>query len=174
MPAAKNLTRDEALAELASRYFTSHGPATLQDFVWWSGLLARDARAAIEDVKSQFVEESIAGQKYWLAAASFRIKDELPVAHLLPAFDEYIVAYKDRSAVLNPEHTKLHNSGNGVFSQTMIMNGRVVGAWKRTLKKDALVVTLSPFDKLKQTETRAFAPAASRYGKFLEASVILA
>jgi hypothetical protein len=146
----------------------------LQDFVWWSGLLTSDARAALEMVKPQLVEESLGGQKVWLAANSLAAKDELQTAHLLPSFDEYIVAYKDRSAVLSPEHTKLHNSGNGVFNPTMIMNGRVVGTWKRALKKDALVVTLSPFAKLKQAETRAFAPAANRYGEFLGASVVLA
>jgi DNA glycosylase AlkZ-like len=171
IPAAKLLTREEALAKLAGRYFTSHGPATLQDFVWWTGLLTSDARAALEMAKPQLVEESIAGQKYWLAANSLTAKDELPPAHLLPSFDEYMVAYKDRSAVLNPVHTKLHNSGNGIFNPTMIMHGRVVGTWKRALKKDALVVTLSPFAKLKQAETRAFIPAANRYGKFLGASI---
>jgi hypothetical protein len=174
IPQAKTLKRDEALALLAKRYFTSHGPATLQDFIWWSGLIAADARAALEMAKSQLIEESIADQTHWLASSSFKTKDELPAVHLLPAFDEYLVAYKDRSAVLSPSHAKLHNSGNGIFSPTMIMDGRVVGTWKRALKKDALVITLSPFAKLSRAETRAFATAASRYGTFLGASAVLA
>lgn len=173
-PAVQALTRDEALAELARRYFTSHGPATLRDFIWWSGLLTTDARAALEMVRSQLVEESIAGQTYWLASSLPATKEELPAAHLLPSFDEYLVAYRGRSAALSPEHAKLHNSGNGIFNPTMIMDGRVVGTWKRALRKDNLLVTLSPFEKLKRPETRAFASVASHYGKFLGASVVLA
>jgi hypothetical protein len=173
-PVVKALTRDEALAELAGRYFTSHGPATLQDFIWWSGLLTTDARAALEMVRPQLMEESIAGQTYWLASSPPATKEDLPAAHLLPSFDEYLVAYRDRSAALRPEHAKLHNSGNGIFNPTMIIDGRVVGTWKRALRKDNLVVTLSPFEKLKKAETHAFAAVADCYGRFLGASVVLA
>lgn len=174
LPAAKAPTRDEALAELAQRYFKSHGPATIQDYIWWTGLTAADARAGLAMVKTELTEERVGRQTYWLQPSSFEAEDQLPKANLLPSFDEYIVAYRDRSAALDPAHTKLHNSGNGVFNPTMILNGRVVGVWKRAVKKGRVVLTLSPFGKLKQTETRAFAPAAKRYGEFLGAAVTLA
>ncbi len=172
-PKAKRMARDEALAELARRYFTSHGPATLQDFVWWSGLRTADARAGLEMAKPHLVQEVIDGQTYWLASSMPTAKDASPTAYLLPAFDEYTVAYKDRSAVLNPLYAKQVNTGNGIFFPTIVIDGQIVGTWKRTLKKSAVVITPSPFTKLNEAETRAFAAAASRYGEFLDQSVVL-
>jgi len=172
-PKAKRMTRDEALAELARRYFSSHGPATLQDFAWWSGLTTADARAGLEMAERFLVPEPSDGQTYWLASSTPVTKDSSPTAHLLPAYDEYTVAYKDRSAALNPEYAKHANYGHGIFNPTIVVDGQVVGTWKRTVKKDALIITPSPFTKLKRAETRAIAEVANRYGKFLGASVIL-
>jgi hypothetical protein len=172
-PAARTMERDEALAELARRYFTSHGPATVQDFVWWSGLTTGDARAGLEMAKPHLAQEAVNGQTYWLAPSMPTARDESPTAYLLPAFDEYTVAYTDRSAVLDPLYAKLVNTGNGIFSPIMVVDGQVVGAWKRALKKDTVVITPTPFTKLNKAATRALATAASRYGEFLEASVVL-
>jgi len=171
-PKAKRMGRDELLAELAKRYFTSHGPATLQDFAWWSGLAAVDATAGLEMAKRSLGQETINGQTYWLASSTPATKDSSPAGHLLPAYDEYTVAYKDRSAALNPKYAKLPNYGHGIFNPTIVVDGQVVGTWKRALKKGALVITPSPFTKLKRAETRAIAEAANRYGKFLGASVV--
>ncbi len=170
-PAAKPMARDEALAELANRYFTSRGPATLQDFAWWSGLTMADAKSGLELAKRRLVQEISGGQTYWLASSMPTTKDASPAAYLLPAYDEYTVAYKDRSAVLNPEYTKRVSSGNGIIYPTIVVDGLVVGTWKRTLRKDTIVITPSPFAKLKRAETRAFAGAARRYGEFLGAPV---
>jgi hypothetical protein len=172
-PKAKRMSRDESLAEIARRYFTSHGPATLQDFAWWSGLKAADASAGLEMARRSLAQETISGQTYWLASSIPATKDPSPAAYLLPAFDEYTVAYKDRSAVLDPSYTKQANSGNGMLYPTMVVDGRVVGTWKRILKKDSLAISPSPFAQLNRAETRAIADAASRYGKFLGASVVM-
>jgi hypothetical protein len=172
-PAAKTMKRDEALAELARRYFTSHGPATVQDFVWWSGLTTVDARAGLEMVRPHLVQEVVEGQTYWLSPSTRTAKAASLTAYLLPPFDEYTVAYKDRSAVLDPLYTRLVNTGNGVFSPMMVVDGQAVGTWKRALKKDAVVITPSPFTKLSKAATRAIAIAASRYGKFLDAPISL-
>ncbi|HYG81029.1 MAG TPA: winged helix DNA-binding domain-containing protein [Pyrinomonadaceae bacterium] len=163
-PVGKILDRDESLAALASRYFTSHGPATLQDFAWWSGLTAADARAGVEMVKSQFIQESIDGQTCWLPSSAPTVKETRPGVHLLPAYDEYTVAYKDRSAVLDPAHAE--EASQGILSPVIVAGGRVVGTWKRTLKRDAVVITTSLFRKFTAAETRAFDRAASRYRKF--------
>jgi Winged helix DNA-binding domain len=171
-PKARRMARDESLAEIAKRYFTGHGPATLQDFAWWSGLTTADATAGLEMAKRFLAQETINGQTYWLASSTPATKDSSPTAYLLPAYDEYTVAYKDRSAVLNPTYTKQANSGNGILYPTIVVDGQVVGTWKRTLKIDSLTVTPSPFAKLKLAETRAIADAANRYGKFLGASVV--
>jgi hypothetical protein len=115
IPEAKLLERDAALAELAQRYFTSHGPATLQDFAWWSGLTMADARAGLEMIKARLQQETLAGQTYWHASSSPVVpvvEDKSPSAYLLPTYDEYTVAYKDRSAVLDPSYAKQSGNGN--------------------------------------------------------------
>jgi hypothetical protein len=180
IPNARRLARDEALAELAGRYFASHGPATLQDFTWWSGLAAPDAKEALELAKSRLVQEEIDGRSFWLSpsfpkpgSSAKGAKGASAGAHLLPCYDEYTVAYKDRAAVLDPGHAKLENSGHGIFHPTVVVDGQVVGVWKRALKKDGLAIALSPFRKLKRPESRAVAEAAERYGRFLGAPVEL-
>jgi hypothetical protein len=93
---------------------------------------------------------------------------------LLPNYDEYIVGYTDRSAVFDASHTnKLDPRGNILFSHTIVMDGRVVGTWKRTIKKDAVIITPSLLTPLNDAETRAFAASANRYGAFLDMSVNL-
>jgi len=181
VPKAVELAREEALAELAARYFTSHGPATQQDFAWWSGLAAADVRAAISLAGSRLAAEAVAGRTYWLAASdAFDAADAPPGAvaaprvHLLPPFDEYTVAYRDRSAVLDPSRARQINPGNGVFSPAVVSGGRIVGTWKRELKGGSVVITPAPFTRLKRDEARSLAEAARRYGDFLKLPAVLA
>jgi Winged helix DNA-binding domain len=167
-PQARTLERDEALAELAKRYFTSHGPATLKDYIWWSGLSAADAKAGLELIKPQLFHEVVDGQIYWFAASMQAANDMGPTAYLLPNYDEYIVGYTDRSAVFEASHTKkLDSRGNVLFNHTIVIDGQIVGTWKRMLKKDAVVIEANPFVPLSEAETRAVAIAAERYGRFL-------
>ncbi|HEX6478252.1 MAG TPA: winged helix DNA-binding domain-containing protein [Ktedonobacteraceae bacterium] len=170
IPASRSLERDEALAELAHRYFTSHGPATPQDFVWWSGLTAADARVGLEIVKSQLVKETIDGQIYWLSPSTETVNVSSPTAYLLPAYDEYTVAYKDRSAVLDPAYAE--QTGNGIFNPTITVDGQIVGTWKRTFKKDGVVITQDLFRSLSEAENQAIAAAVERYGRFIGKSVV--
>src|SRR5947207_7011978 len=168
-PQARTLDRDEALAELAGRYFTSHGPATMQDFVWWSGLTVADARTGLEMVTSQLLYEVIDGQTYWFSPSTLPANDLSQTVYLLPNYDEYIVGYTDRSAVFDTSHTQhLDARGNVLFQHTIVLNGRVVGTWKRTMKKDAVILTPSLFTPLNEAETRALAASVKRYGAFLE------
>ncbi len=165
---SKKLTREEALAELARRYFTSRGPATLQDFVWWSGLAAAEARAGLDLARAQLVGETFGGQEYWMSADESSLAPKsLQRAYLLPGFDEYLLAYKDRSASLDdPRYHRLIPL-NGMFPATVLLEGRVVGTWKRTFKKDAVVLTVRPFDPFDEQVRQALTPAAQRYGEFL-------
>ena len=96
IPPAKALTRAEALAELAQRYFTSRGPATLQDFGWWGGLLAIDAKAGLEAVKSQLIPETWAGQTYWRCASEPKVPADLPRLNLLPGFPFHNHMHEDK------------------------------------------------------------------------------
>jgi hypothetical protein len=170
-PQAEIFERDEALATLTRRYFTSHGPATLRDYTSWSGLSTSDARLGIEMVKSELVEEAIDGKAYWLSANTPTRKKASPIAHLLPAYDEYTVAYKDRSAILDPQYVERATYGIG---NVIVLDGQIVGTWKRTFEKDTVVVTLDAFTSLTEAENQAVAAAAQQYGAFLDMPVVLA
>jgi hypothetical protein len=172
VPRGKTLDRDEALAELARRYFTSHGPATLTDFVWWSGLSAADARRA--------VEAAGAGAPH-LAAGTAAPRTSAPrtsapphraprTPHhphvvLLPPYDEYTVAYRDRSAALDPKHVVA--ARNGIFGPTIVLDGRIAGTWKRRLDRDRVAIDLQTFAKLSGASARLVAGEAARYGRFV-------
>ncbi|HEX3128220.1 MAG TPA: winged helix DNA-binding domain-containing protein [Thermoanaerobaculia bacterium] len=173
LPGAKRLEKDEALAELARRYFTSRGPATLQDFAWWSGLTVADAGAGLDMVAPSLLRETIGDQDYWLPFSASFERERSPAVHLLPAYDEYTVAYSDRSAVLDPVHAKRAATGNGIFYPILVVDGRVVGTWKRTLKRGEVVITPSPFEPLSKSQARALAPVARRYGAFLGLEAVL-
>lgn len=167
VPTDKAIEREEALGELARRYFTSHGPATLSDFIWWSGLITADARAGLEMIKPQFVQEVSGGRTYWFPQNAPVKKDAPPKAYLLSPFDEYTVAYKDRSAVLDPLYTKQMNSGYGIFKPTIVLDGQIVGIWKRAFKKNVVAIEISPFNSLTKSDQQRVAVAADRYAKFL-------
>src|SRR6266699_4035206 len=171
-PQAMTLDRHEALAEVASRYFTSRGPATLQDFVWWSGLTVADARTGLEMVTTQLMHEVVDGQKYWFSSSASPSNDLSQTVYLLPNYDEYIVGYTDRSAVFDASHAQhLDARGNVLFQHTIVLNGRVVGTWKRMLKKDEVMLTPSLFTPLTKDETHALITSAERYGEFLNMPV---
>lgn len=169
VPDAISLPYAEALAKLALRYFTSHGPATVQDFAWWTGLTVADAKNGVEMIKSDLRYEVIEDRTYWFKTLAPAGKDLSHIAYLLPNYDEYIVGYTDRSAVLDEEHTqRLDSRGNVLFSHTIVIDGQVIGAWKRVpLKKDAVVIETKYVAPLAKTQNRAVNIAAERYGAFL-------
>src|SRR5579872_2764982 len=171
VPQTRTLARDEALAELARRYFTSHGPATVQDFVWWSGLPAADAKAGLSMVKSQLLHEVVDDQTYWFSPSTSPIRDVAQLAHLLPNFDEYTVGYADRSAVFDSAHASKLDARMGLLGYIMVLDGQIVGIWKRTIQKNAVTITANLFAPLNEAETRAFTIAANRYGAFLDLPV---
>ncbi|MDD4912130.1 MAG: winged helix DNA-binding domain-containing protein [Sideroxydans sp.] len=169
----KTKTRDEALAELAWRYFSSRGPATLKDFIWWSGLSATEARAGFEDIKVKLISETVGKTVYWMPP-DITLPKEKVRAFALPGFDEYILGYQDRSVVLDPQHAdKICPGGNGMFASTIVIDGQVLGTWKRTVKKNAISINTMPFDKLKTAEMPAFKQAATRYGAFMAMQINL-
>jgi hypothetical protein len=173
LPPSRMMERDEALAELAWRYITSRGPATLQDFIWWSGLSVADARAGMDSVQSQFIQEMLDGQTYWWPSSMPPVQDNSQTVYLLPGFDEYLLAYKDRSASLDTPHYKRMTPTNGMLPATIVINGRVMGIWKRTFKKDTVLIALNPFNPLTTAEQDSLNIAAHRFGEFLDMSVVL-
>ena len=168
VPPTKPLLREEALAEWTRRFFTSHGPATLADFSWWSGLTLTDAKAGMDLIKSGFVSEVVAGQTYWMPASLPALPNHTTTAYLLPVYDEYLVAYKDRSAPLGGlDPAQIAKTGNGIFSPVIVIDGRVVGTWKRTLKKDSVLIETSLFATPTDAQQQALFDAKERYQRFL-------
>jgi hypothetical protein len=166
--------RSEALAELARRYFSSHGPATLQDFVWWTGLSMTDAKLGIELAKAHLIQETVEGKSYWMPPTMPPLKETFPTVYLLASYEEYLLGYKDRSAVLDTIHnSKVVPGGNGVFSPIIVIDGKVAGTWKRTMKKDTVAIEINPFAALNKDQTLAIEVAAVRYSKFLEMKLVI-
>jgi len=172
-PHARTLSRQEALAELARRYFLSRGPATLQDFARWSGLTLADARGGLEDVKAELDEEVVDGRHYWLAASTPAEEQGSPLVHLLSIYDEYISGYKDRRAIADREVSAILSGMGNALHYLIVVDGVIVGTWRRELTKSAAVVETTLFRKLARSEDQALAEAFQRYGEFLELPVVI-
>jgi hypothetical protein len=167
VPAVPALARDEALARLAQRYFTSHGPATLKDFVWWSGLSVADAREALDAVKGDLVAETSGSSEYWLSETSLKSKKPRPSACLLPSFDEYLISYRDRSAALSLVKENQVVSSNGIFWPLILIDGQVAGLWKRATKNDVIEVNAEFFLPQDKKVEKLVEAAVALYGDFL-------
>ena len=158
-PKPEALPRDEAIAELTTRYFRSHGPATIRDFVWWSGLTAADAKRGLDIVRAR--SASVDGYAYWTYGAPRRSARRATVA-LLPRFDEYLVAYRDLDAVPR---------GRGALEEAIVVAGQVAGTWSARSRGSARVVEVKPQRRFTDREWRGISAAAARYGRFLEPRV---
>jgi hypothetical protein len=168
IPNAPSKSREDSLSELSKRYFKSHGPATVQDFAGWTGLTLRDARAGLESVQGQLISEVRDQLEYWWAEGGTDLSEtQASGAHLLPGFDEYILGYKDRRDVMTVEHaTRIVPGGNGVFLPMIVVDGQVVGKWKRTFKKKGVQVVLEPFLEIDSLAERVH-EAIMRYCTFV-------
>lgn len=167
-PKAKTMNRDESLAELAKRYFFSRGPATIPDFAWWSGLTIKDSRSGLEMIKSHLICETIEGNEYYFSDKSNRniITDNF--VNLLPNFDEYLVGYKNRkAAITDKNNNKLKHAGYGIFSNTILINGKIGGTWKRVLKKNSVDVSTKVFTSAGKEQKNELKSAVNHYKKFI-------
>jgi hypothetical protein len=162
-PQAKSLPREEALAELTRRYFTSHGPATVHDFAWWSGLTVADTKAGLGMVGAELTHEVIDEQTYYFSASMPPVSQASNDAFLLPSFDEFTVGF----ASFDETRRGQEAPENVAFYSPIVMRGRVIGSWRRTLKAKAAYIDIAPFAPLKPTENEAIQAAAQRYGQFV-------
>lgn len=167
-PPEDPLPSEEAMQRLALSYFRSRGPATLQDFITWSGMPITAARRALESVASQLQSRTIDEQTYWFDRELDPVGSKPDALYLLPGFDEYLLGYGQRDAVLDPSHANhIVPGGNGVFFPIIVYRGRVVGTWKRSLKKDQLNLTPQVFEASDQIEQAALQSAADHYARYL-------
>ncbi len=163
VPKMKEISRDEALVELIKRYFQSHGPAQVQDFVWWSGLPVSDAKRGMDMVGSQLHKLEREGKIYWLLESSKGV-EESQDSFLIPGFDEYFIAYKDRSDILDKKYATHLNQGGGMVNGAIVVGGKMVGGWKRTFEKKNIVITMQLFEKITSMQQRSLEKQAQRYG----------
>lgn len=163
-PRAAKLGRDEALAELARRYVSGHGPAQARDLAWWSGLTVADAKRGLDACGSALERTSIEGATHWCSAGPAVPRRRGPVVHLLPNYDELLVAFKARSALLQPGIQPRTSALSGHF---VIIDGRIVGGWRRRVTSSEVAVTAQLLRPLTSAESKGLDRAAARYARSL-------
>jgi hypothetical protein len=148
--------RATALAELARRYLCAHGPASAADLATWSGLRLGDARAGLDAIGSALER---AGDLVDLAD-----RPRAPTAppRLLPAFDPYLLGWKDRSFAVAAEHARRVHPGGGIIRATAVARGAAVGTW--TLRGGR--VALHPFAPLSERVAAALRREARDVERF--------
>jgi len=165
-PDAARLSRDEALGKLASRFFRSHGPATMRDFVWWSGLTMSDTKRGLEiaRAKSQVVD----GYTYWTVGDMSRPGKASANTHLLPIYDEYLVSYRDRDAVPHgPTVVKSRSRESVTFQHSLVIAGQVAGTWRMTKADDRIAINVFPLRSLTGLERGQITEVTERYSRFI-------
>jgi hypothetical protein len=168
VPAAPARPRDEALIDLTGRYFATRGPATANDFAWWSGLTVADARRGIEMSGSALEREVIDGRPYWSAPSVRTVAWRSPKVFLLPNYDEFFIGLKDRGAIgKRLASAQLVTGGNALIAHVIAVDGQLVGGWKRTLTNDRVTIALRLLTRLSPSERRALDAAVKRHGEFL-------
>lgn len=169
VPNSKTFSRNEAIVELAKRYFTSHGPATIQDFAWWSGLTIKEAKIGIELIKPAIHSINVNKIEYWMNdTTQDSVEHYSNSVHLLPGFDEYLLGYTDRSAVLETKYaSRIVPGKNGIFLPTLVINGQVVGTWKRKKKKNMVELKVDPFLEVESMKDKIM-DEAKKYSRFID------
>ena len=168
-PDAPDPPRDEALAELARRFFAGHGPATVKDFAVWASLTLAEVRAAIERAGPVLRREEAGGLRLWAAADAPRRppRPRSPVVHLVQGYDEYIMGYAETKRLLAAPGSTWTPATPPVFGLVILLDGRVAGFWKRTVKRDEVIIEAALLEPFDAAGLRALEAEAARYGEFL-------
>ncbi|MFZ5896229.1 MAG: winged helix DNA-binding domain-containing protein [Myxococcota bacterium] len=168
-PKAKPLAREAALAELTRRYFESHGPATAHDFAWWSGLNVSDAKRGVELLGKKLSQASLDGKTYVFSEPNFARRTTKSEVWLLPNYDEYMVAYKDRGEALAvAQQSKDFARERVLFLNIVVRDGLVVGSFRRANTKQKLTLEVALLDRFDAEAIAALERAAERYASFLD------
>jgi hypothetical protein len=170
-PGARVLSREEALATLGRRFFTSHGPATLRDFAWWSGLAAADAKRAVDMIRAR--RQDVDGRVYWTCDREPRGATRDHLAHFLPIYDEYLIAYRDRDAVPHGLSTMGSTRRWTTFQHALVIAGQVAGTWRAARTAGGVLVEAATLRRLTRPERDALADAVGRYERFVSTPVTL-
>ena len=172
VPPGPAVSRDEALALLARRYFASRGPATLRDFLQWSSLTAAEGRRGLEAVAGELERVEVDGRTYWFDPAAASEAPPSPAANLVHVYDEIVIAYSESRDVLSGPERAGFVTDRGAFLRVILLNGRMVGRWRENRGR-SIEVTVSLYRPLARAEERALRAALERYGAFLGEPVAL-
>lgn len=171
-PKGQVLSSDEALAELTRRYFTSHGPATVKDCSWWSGLTMREITRGIEILGPALVSREIEGLTCWFVEAKPARRPATPSAHLLPNYDEFLIAYQDRQFCKRASGPHMNELGRDMFGHHLIVDGRLAGSWKRSERSGSVNIAIATYGRMSRAESAAIRSAAERLGAFVGLPVV--
>jgi hypothetical protein len=166
-PALHTFDRDKALAELARRYFASHGPAQDVDLAWWGWLTLTDARRAIAATRPRLDSVVVDGRTFWYVPSKAPPPFKPPLALLLPNYDEYDVAYRDHRPNQHPVIAARPRPQGAALPHGVAMDGLVIGGWRRTLAKDHVQISCKLARKLTAAERSALQQQADRYAQHL-------
>lgn len=169
VPKQPELSTDEALVELTKRYFQSHGPARIKDFAWWSGLTTTDVKKGIELTKLEKIEQN--DNAYWFCETKKPAQQTPHEAYLLPGFDEYFIAYADRSDILDPKYKKQLNQGGGMINGAIVVNGKMIGGWKRKFNGKKVKMKFQLFEKITDAQQQSLRKQTERFEKFINMPV---
>jgi hypothetical protein len=173
VPHVKRFSREESASKLALSYFLSHGPAILQDFIWWSGLPITLSRHALESIKSKLVSEKVENQTFWFSDSISIPAPDKNTVFLLPAYDEFTISYRDRTVSLTLEMHRKAISSNGIFRPIVVINGEVVGLWRKTTQKDKIRVEVNLFQPVGIVLKELIEETTVRYGNYLNKNIEL-
>jgi hypothetical protein len=170
-PTARRMGRDEAIAELTERYVRGHGPVTVRDFVWWSGLPTAEAKRGLDMIGAR--SEDVEGRTYWSLDPRPSDRRRENLVHLLPIYDEYLVAYRDRAAVPHGPSVIAATSRAVTFQHALVIAGQIVGTWRTVRSSRSVTIEAIPLRRLTGAERRGLADAVGRYQRFQDVPVAL-
>ena len=165
----RKITKEQALSQLAQCYFSSHGPATLQDFSWWSGLSVTDSKHALELVKPNLISEKLKDHTLWFLN-NINSTPKTNKLFFLPSYDEFLISYKSREISMDSKFSSRTFTTNGIFNPIIVHNAKVIGIWKPQFKKDILIKEYF-FVLPTENQKRLCLKAAKEYGRFMQMKV---
>jgi hypothetical protein len=162
------MPREQAIAALTRRYLSSHGPATLRDFAWWSGLTMADARSGVEMIRGELSRRDLDDRTYWFveSARPGGSSTARSPAFLLPNYDEFLIAYKDRTLAHRDRAVAAGPATVDPFPHHIVADRRLAGSWRRTESRAAVVIDAALYVDTPRDRQR-LAPQAGRLSEFL-------
>ena len=170
IPDPGKINKTVAMAKLAVQYFRSHGPATIEDFTWWSGLSIKEVKNTMETIKDKIERLEVNNHIYWMCPEHEFGGYDNPYL-IIPAYDEYLISYKDRSAVIDTGKLKSAVSSNGIFRPVILKNGIVKGIWKRMIEKHTISIEINMFEKYFKEDRRNIEEKIFEYSRFLDKDI---